>query len=107
MKTKDIEKDIELAKGFEAFEDVIEPNTQTQQAPGKTISIYIKHDELEKIDNLVWLKKFVIDLGGAYSRNSVIVEAINMLAEKENYNALLKKHQEKINKKSKPQRGRR
>ena len=95
-------KDIEIKKGFAAFEDAV----KTEIKENKTISLYLKEDELEMLDNIVWLKSYIIDMGEAYSRSNIVVEALQLLANEVGYDKLVKKYQDKLIKAT-PKPGRR
>lgn len=96
-------KDIELKEGFAAFEDA----TKTEpKKDGKTISLYLKDDTLEKLDNMVWLKSYIIDMGKAYSRTDVVLEALELFGKKIGYEKLAAEYGDKLAN-AKPRAGRR
>lgn len=96
-------KDIELKEGFAAFEDAAKEEVKKE---GKTISLYLKNDQLEKLDNIVWLKSYIIDMGAAYSRSDIVLEALELLGKKIGYEKLSKEYNEKLSL-AKPRAGRR
>ena len=96
-------KDIEITKGFDAFEDANKTETKKE---GKTISLYLKDDELGKLDNMVWLKSYIIDMGAAFSRSDIVLEALELLGKKIGYEKLSKEYNEKLSL-AKPRAGRR
>ena len=96
-------KDIEIKKGFAAFEDAVKTEIKKEN---KTISLYLKEDELEMLDNIVWLKSYIIDMGESYSRTNIVVEALQLLANEVGYEKLTAEYGDKLAN-AKPRAGRR
>lgn len=62
----------------------------------KQLTIYADVSAKEKMDNIQWLKKWVIEKKDV-SQGDVFEEAINLLADHIGYDKLMKKHGKDIN----------
>ena len=85
-----------LNKAEKKEEKVIE-NIDSNNDPSKTFTIYAKKSTIEKMNNIQWLKSKVIDLDD-FTKEDIILEALNLLAEKIDYEKLAKKYKKNLEK---------
>lgn len=72
-------------------------NIDSNNDPSKTFTIYAKKSTIEKMNNIQWLKSKVIDLDD-FTKEDIILEALNLLAEKIDYEKLTKKYKKNLEK---------
>ncbi len=82
----------------------MEENKSNNQTP-VSFTLTIQPDTIQLFNELQWLKQYAIDLKRA-TRNDVLKEALDLLAEKYEYPVLMKKYAKRIPENITPQRGR-
>ena len=82
---------------------VVQKITQEEDKP-KQFSVYAKESTIQLMDELQWLKDRVIDLKHT-TREDILLEALNLLADKVGYDKLKKKYSKQLEG-AKPKRGR-
>lgn len=78
--------------------------TDDSKSGHKVTSLLLSSDNIELMNNITWLKQYVIDMKSV-SRDDVIGEALRALADKMDYDSLCENYKDKMPKDTSPRRG--